>query len=87
MAAPPDLRFREQTEPVAAGFAVTPSNTVDFPSMTRGIYIGTVGNVAVVWEDGSVSTLVAPTLGVIHPIRARRINSTGTTAGSILGMY
>ena len=83
----PDKRSRDRDELLpAGGFAVTPSNTVDFPAVTGWIAVTVTGNVAVVFEDQSVLT-VPMAAGVLHRIRARRVNATNTTATGIVGLY
>ena len=68
-------------------FLVTPSDSVDFASVTRAISFAAAGTLAVVTEDGSVVTIPDGALaaGIMHPIGAQRINSTNTTATGIVG--
>lgn len=74
--------------PANKGFAVTPSDTVNFvPGTCSGIYVGVAGNVVVVNMDDSTTTFVGLAAGVVHPIKAKRINSTNTTATSIVALY
>jgi hypothetical protein len=72
--------------PAQGGFAVTPSDTVDFTEYARGLYVGVTGNVVVVAFDGSVLTFVGVPAGAVLPIVCRRVNATSTTATSILGL-
>jgi hypothetical protein len=74
------------TGPICRGVAVTPSDSTVLAA-TRGLWVGTVGNVAVEFSDGSTATLTAPALGVIHDLRVTKVLSTGTTAGSIVALY
>lgn len=68
------------------GVAVTPSDaTIIAP--TRGIYVGVAGNVAVKLLNGTTVTFTAMVTGIIHPIRATQVLSTGTTATSIVAVY
>lgn len=68
------------------GVAVTPSDaTVLAP--TRGIYVGVAGNVAVKLLNGTTVTFTAMASGIIHPIRATQVLSTGTTATNIVAVY
>ena len=68
------------------GVAITPSDTVDFANLTQGIHCNVAGgNIVVVWEDGTTSTLVM-LVGHTYRLRARRVNSTGTT-GTYIGLY
>lgn len=73
------------TVPSAAAFAVTPSNTVNFTNPTRGLYVGGTGDVVAI-VGGSPVTFVAVPAGTVLPIVATRVNSTSTTATSIVGL-
>lgn len=66
--------------------AVTPSDSADLPgALSRGLYVGTSGDVALIPAEGeSPVTLVGLAAGLWHPISARRILATGTTATGIL---
>lgn len=71
--------------PVIDGFTITPNNDEDLPEMTRAIYIGGSGTLAVTIASGSTVTLAGVTSGTILPLRARRVLSAGTTATEIVG--
>lgn len=73
--------------PARNAFAVTPHDTNELTAHTRGIYVGVTGNVKVTTSGGDAVTFVGLAAGVIHPIRAKIIWSTGTTATSIVGVY
>jgi hypothetical protein len=76
------------TAPVSNAFAITPSNTVDLETVTRGLYVGTAGDVKVdLFESGTAITFKNLSAGVIHPLRVKRVYSTGTSALDILGVY
>lgn len=66
--------------------AITPSDSVDLPSVTRGVYVGGDGNVVAVSEAGVAVTFENVSAGAILPIRARRINATGTTATGLVAL-
>lgn len=74
--------------PVGRGFEVTPSDANDFAYQSRAIYVGVAGDVAVVFADDPDNPLIFPGVpaGSLLPVRASRINSTGTTAGNILAL-
>ena len=78
--------FRSMS-PASSAFAITPSNTEDLVRVTRGIYVGVTGNVKVDMFSGDTVTFLGMSAGVIHPIRAKRVYATGTTATSIVGVY
>lgn len=71
----------------AGGFVITPSDSVDLTYVTRGIYVGSAGNLAVIMANGDTVTFVGISAGAIHPIQAKRVKLTGTTAGSLVGVY
>jgi hypothetical protein len=78
----------DRTEPARKGAAVTPSDTVDLTNLTRGVYVGAGGDLAVIFANDTASTtLVAVPTGVVLPIAVRRILSTGTTATSVVALY
>ena len=71
----------------AHAFAITPNDSADLAERTRGIYVGVTGDVvAVMAEHGTTVTFKAMAAGVIHPIAAIRVKSTGTTATDLVGM-
>jgi hypothetical protein len=67
---------------------VTPSDTVDLPYITRGIYVGATGDVAVVPASGGAPVVFAGVAaGTILPIQVSRIRTTGSTSTSIVALY
>lgn len=72
--------------PASVGFAVAPSDATNFDYVTRALWVGGAGNVVVVWSDDTTSTLVGVAAGTLLPIRVKRINSTSTTATSMVGL-
>lgn len=62
----------------------TQSDTVDLEKPGIGIYVGGSGDVKVTTYDGDDITMVGLVAGVWHPIQAKRVWVTGTTASSIL---
>ena len=68
-------------------FAITKSDTTDFAYYVRGIYVGGAGNVVVVNIDGTTCTFSSVPAGTILPVKARRVNSTDTTATLMVGLY
>ena len=52
----------------------------------NAIYVGGAGNVAVVLPSGVAITFVGVPAGSILPVRAIRVNSTNTTATSMLAL-
>jgi hypothetical protein len=71
--------------PAVNGAAVTPSDTVNLPTASRALYVGTAGNVAVITVGGSTMTLVAASGWM--PICVARVLATGTTASDIVAVW
>jgi hypothetical protein len=78
--------------------AITKSDTVNFDGSTysasaatkaipcEAIFCGTAGTVAVVFEDGSVAGFTMAS-GITTPLRAIRVNSTGTAGALLVALY
>ena len=72
--------------------AITPSDTTDFvpqgtsDNLTSAIYIGGAGVVVVVFQDGSTASFTC-IAGQILPVKAKRVNSTSTTATLLVALY
>jgi hypothetical protein len=73
--------------PAVDAFAITPDNSNDLATVTRGIYVGVSGDLKVITLGGETVTFVGLAAGMIHPIRVARVLATGTTATSIVGVY
>ena len=76
--------------PLNAKAISSPSDTVDLENFTRGIYVGGSGNVKVTMAgtEGDIDlTFVGLAAGIIHPIIAKRIWFTGTTATNIIAVW
>jgi hypothetical protein len=68
--------------------AVTPSDTLDLTTVTRWLYIGGAGNLAVVmFGTGTNLTLTGLLAGTLLPMRVSRVKATGTTATNILALW
>ena len=72
--------------PATNWVAITPHDSTNLTYYPRGVYVGGAGNVAAVDWDGTAVTFVGVQAGTILPIRPRRINSTNTTATSLVGI-
>ena len=69
-------------------FAITKNDSSDLAFVTRGIYVGVTGDLAVILDaDSSAVTFVGLAAGIIHPLAVKRVMSTNTTATSIVGVY
>jgi hypothetical protein len=69
------------------GLAITPSNTANDPAGPfAALWIGTAGNATIVDSRGNVTTYTNLPAGFLLPLQCVRVNSTGLTAGSIVGL-
>ncbi|NTZ90454.1 spike base protein, RCAP_Rcc01079 family [Agrobacterium tumefaciens] len=66
-------------------FNIAKSDTVDLANDTRGLIIGTEGDIKVTDDKGVTDTFTMP--AGVFPIRVRRIWNTGTTASGLVGIY
>lgn len=90
MAARPNEALGQYDAGIRRAAAVTPSDGADLTGITRGIYLGGAGNVAVIFADDADSapvTLTGLATGVWHPMQVRRVMATNTTATLILVGY
>lgn len=68
--------------------AITPNDSADLTGgMTRAIYVGGDGNLAVHDHAGNAVTFTAVKAGTLYGIRTTRVMSTNTTATSLVGMF
>ena len=74
--------------------AVTPSNTVDIPSVSGGtsnngcvLYVGGAGDLKVDTVGGDEVTFVAVPAGSFIPVQVKRVYATGTSATSIVALW
>lgn len=72
--------------PATAAFAVTPNDTLDLPEVTRAVYIGASGVLAVRMSSGETVTFPGVLGGSTLPLRIDRVLATGTTATGIVGL-
>lgn len=78
------FRDANSTAPAHGAVAVTASDATVL-QVTRSLFIGVAGDVAVTMADGGNVTFKAPQ-GVL-PIQVTKVLSTGTTATDILALY
>lgn len=72
--------------PASEGIEITPNDSGELDKVTRGIYVGTTGNIRAMLASGGVITFTNVPVGW-HPLRVRQILSTGTTASGIVGVW
>lgn len=82
---PGTLEASFAVKPAVGAFPIDPSDTTDIPA-TRGIWVGTLGDIRVRMLDGSDVTFFNATAGIIHPMQVIRVFSTGTNALDIRGL-
>lgn len=76
------------TGPGRRAVAVTPSDSTSYVNgAARALYVGGAGNVVMVLTDDSTVTLTAVPAGTIIPLWHKRVNSTSTTATSMVAMF
>ena len=84
---PAEDKYRYHTQgldsPSRDYYTTIKSDTVDFATFSRSVYVGTPGDVVAVREDG-VAVPFKNWPGGILPIRCIRINATGTSANDFV---
>ena len=68
-------------------FNITPSDSAELTYVTRGLSFATAGALKVLTMGGNEVTIPSGALaaGIIHPIRVKKVFSTGTGALNIVG--
>lgn len=80
--------FSDQSRrPAEHGFSITPNDGAELPDVTRGVYIGTAGDLHVLMSRGDEVTFIGLAAGLVHPLQIRKVFSTGTTALNIVGVH
>ena len=72
--------------PATDGFAVTPNDATELASVTRAVYVGGGGTLAVTLASGAELTFSGLAGGTLLPLRLRRVKATGTSATAIIGL-
>ena len=73
--------------------AVTPSDTINIPSINGGtnngcvLYVGGYGDVKVDTIGGDTVTFVGVNGGTFVPVQVLRVYATGTTATNIIALW
>lgn len=74
--------------PAKNAAAVTPNDSADLANFAVALYIGGAGDVSVDTVSGQESVVFAGlAAGTILPVRVKRVNSTSTTATSIVALW
>ena len=77
--------FMGQPTLILDAVAVTPDDTERLAA-TKGLYVGGVGDLSVVFEQGTADVVFTGVEGFL-PFKVTRINDTGTTATDIIALY
>jgi hypothetical protein len=72
--------------PASSAVAITPSDEIDLAQVSRAVYVGGTGDLAVTMKDGNNTTFKNLIGGTVMAIRVSRVHSTGTTATDIVVM-
>lgn len=72
--------------------SVTPNDSTPIAAplsetVTRGLYVGGTGNLAVKMADGTTVTFTGISAGIIHPLSVTHVLATSTTATGIVAVY
>lgn len=73
--------------PARNAAAVTPSDAAELANVSRALYVGGAGNIAVVMASGDEVTFTGVTAGSVLPIQVKQVKATSTTATTILNLY
>jgi hypothetical protein len=78
---------RQLGEPASNTAAIAPSNSSPLQYVTRALWIGGAGSLAIVDASGNSTTFVGVPAGVMLPIRCQQVRSTGTSCSGIVGLW
>lgn len=89
MATDPFNRTQDSPSSPAEGcFAITPDDNSELPFVTKGIYIGNGGELALVLlNNDSPVTFRNLVGGTILDVRAKAVLAAGSTATDCIGLY
>lgn len=76
----------EAITPIYRAESVTAHDT-DTIEQTRGLYVGTAGDLVATMADGNDATFANLAAGIVHPLQVIRVKATGTAAADILACY
>lgn len=73
-------------DPAIDAFTINPSDSTDFTTFAKGIYVGTAGNITLITLLGTTQLFSNVPAGTVLPVQAKRVLLTGTTAGNMVGL-
>ena len=67
---------------------ITPSDSLSYTEPTRGIYVGSSGDITLDMVSGGGPVLfVGMQGGIVYPFQVTRVYSTGTDATGLVALY
>jgi hypothetical protein len=78
---------RSLTSPPEFGAAIVPDDATALSHVTRALYVGGGGTLALRLFGGDAVTLVDVPAGTLIPLRASHVYATGTNATAIVGLW
>lgn len=74
------------SDPARYAVPITPSDTAGIGSVSRALYVGTLGDLTVQMLGGEIVTFVSAAEGW-HPLQVTKVLATGTTATNIVAVW
>ena len=86
-AAAGNIQFSSGTmsAPAMDAFVITPSDSLNFNTICRMVYVGVAGDISLVTAMGTTVLFKAVPVGILN-VMALRINATGTLATTMLAL-
>ena len=78
---------RSLTAPPEHGAAIVPDDAAGLGHVTRAIYVGGGGHLALRLLGGEAITLMNVPAGTLIPLRAAQVFAAGTTATALVGLW
>lgn len=78
---------RSLTSPPEHAREIAPDDAASLPFVTRALYVGGAGDVALRLQGGAEVVFRGLQAGSLIPIRVDQIKSTGTTATGLIGLW
>jgi hypothetical protein len=67
--------------------AITPSDGSNLTNSTKGIYVSEISTIKIDTVNNQTVTITNLASGIWHPIQAKKIYATGTSAVGLLGSW
>ncbi len=74
-------------QPAVRGVALTKSDSDELAEVSRGIWVGVAGDIAVKFKGSTTAVVFTVPAGSILPFRIRQLMSTNTTATQVVALY